>query len=143
MSLDWNIKQDPMNASDTDKAERIVHLSEFEGSKEEDIHAAMVICIEKAISMLHENVKDESRYFLFEWDTNNASLNIVVTNDSKEVDSNSAVRCTFPALKGQSDESILTVRYWIRDYLTTCAELFRYSLISVFHHDNRANTELL
>jgi len=43
-----------------------VYFSEHEEDSDDMIHKAIILCVEKAISLLEENVKDESRYFLFE-----------------------------------------------------------------------------
>jgi len=117
---------------------------------------AVQVCIEKAVSFLPDNVADESRYFLFEWDIEQSTLTIVVTDDTKKSDAKFVVKCSMSALKEEinSIEPGLAIKekkleysdfikYEIKDYLTTCSSFMQFSLVAVFHNKTRDKVELL
>ncbi|WP_226662113.1 hypothetical protein [Microbulbifer aggregans] len=140
------------------ETEQVIHSSTFEGTSDHDVQQAIDACIEKACTLLHQNIQDDSRFLLFEWDTTNAILTIVVTDDSKQQDSRDVVKCHFTLLDQKTitesasqdktqqprvDELAENILYWIKDYLTTCAPFLRYSLIAAFHQGSRATCTLL
>ena len=112
---------------------------------------AVLESVDKAISLLSDNIIDESRYLLFEWAPRAAELKIVVTDDDKAVDSSQVVVCYLNGSKESSkllddshiEEFTITVREWIHNHLTTSAGFMRFSLIAVFHNDTRKHCRLL
>jgi hypothetical protein len=81
---------------------------------------------------------------LFEWDEDNASLSIVVSDAKKAHDSPQMVKCCFKALsENMPSDYAENIHFWIRDYLTTCAGFMRYSLVAAFHTGNRNACTLL
>jgi len=84
--------------------------------------------------MLHLTIQDSSLYLLFEWNTDDTTLTIVVTDAEKKQDSNRIVRCAMVATDEEgAAETAEKIQYWIRDYLTTCDGFFAYSLVAIFH----------
>jgi hypothetical protein len=136
MYLDW---QENHSASDQAAADdRIVYLAQCDGDTDETLRNAIRDSIEKAVSLLHLTIRDDSLYLLFEWDKREACLDIVVTDAQKQQDSDRIVRCCMSATEDNcSDETAEKIQFWIRDYLTTCDGFFAYSLVAVFHSHSR------
>lgn len=138
--LTWNIHQTINNT---------LHATSVTGTTEQDIRKTIEACTDKAINLLKNNIQDDSLYLLFEWNTSNASLHIVVTDVTKNHDAPESVCCTLSNLTKEfssQEQSIAyteSVKFWLHDYLTTCTAFFSYSLVAVFHSSTRNNTELL
>ncbi len=160
MSLTWKESKavNPFEAAVGDVAEYIVHLSEFEEVDDSLVKSIVEECIEKSIAYFPVNIKDESLFFLCEWDCVYSMLTLVVTDDKKENDSPIVVKCCFTGLdakfqkisQSSEDEWENTVnsysqkvRDWIKDYLTTCSSFTSYSLVAAFHSEDRSASELL
>ena len=122
------------------------------------IASAIAETIEKAVSILHMNIVDDSQYLLFEWDTEKSTLSVVVTDQLKQTDSNHIVQCVMVALHAEMDklknvspqqwqsksaEISDQIRYTLSNYLTTCAGFFNFSLVAAYHEQSRKNTVLL
>ncbi len=114
-----------------------------ENSQRELIHLAIKNTVDKAVSLLADNIKDNSRYFLCEWEPLINCLTIVVTDDSKTIDGNTAVKLTLSASPKNNEELTDDVRHWIHNYLTTHAGFMQFSLIAIFHSSSRNKTILL
>lgn len=143
MKLNWDINTDcalTESAASEDTA-HAVHLCEFKGESDRDVQLAINASIDKACDLLEQNIQDDSRYLLFEWNPKTSTLAIVVTDDGKERDSRDVVQCHFVAndIALNPDD----IQFWIRDYLTTCTQFLHYSLIAAFHCDSRADCTLL
>lgn len=96
--------------------------------------------IEKAIEIVPLNISDDSVYMMFEWCAATAMLTVVLTDENKAKDSQRIVQCELPAIVAVERE---TIRFWIRDYLTTCDGFMRFSLIAIFHTGDRSYVDLL
>jgi hypothetical protein len=140
--LNWN----------TDHANnRIIHTTLITESGEEKVLRAMESCVDKSIGLLKNLIQSDSLYLLFEWDSNTAVLNIVVTDGSKTDDSPESVCCVFSGVQKELrllDETQKhtyadNVKFWLHDYLTVCTAFFNYSLVAIFHSSTREHTELL
>lgn len=160
MKLKWN-KSKGANALETaagGDVEYVVNFSDCMDGSEAVVFNAFTQSIEKAIGFLSENVKDESMYFLFEWDVTYSMLTVVVTDDLKKNDSPYVVKCSMSgleremtSLKDRSEdewklktaECSSNIQYHIRDFLTTSSEFCQYSLIAIFHDSSREKSELL
>ena len=155
-TLNWGLS--PLEAADDVKKEPVVYFAEFDEQSDDKIELAVQACIDKAIGFLLENVVDESRYLLFEWDVVSSTLTIVVTDDLRENDSRYVVKCLMSALDRKMNamtgedkavcekkaiEYASTIKYWVKDYLTTSSEFLKYSLVAVFHSKTRDKVELL
>ena len=156
--LQWNestITQNSLNEPNPKSAKFEVKAS-CEETNELAINLTIQACIEKAVSYFPEHVTDESRYLICEWDTENTTLTLVVTDDSKKYESNFKVKCFMDGLNclikntpepELKNEVILSqsemIKYAIKDYLTTCASFMKFSLVAVFHNNTRDKVELL
>ena len=107
---------------------------------------------------MSDNINDDSRYLMFEWDIAESTLTVVVTDDDKKIDSKYVVKCILTShaeemskakALSQSDWENKTqefsedVRDRIHNYLTTCGAFMQFSLIAVFHNESRKKTRLL
>ena len=132
MILSWE-----KNKSTDECSESIVYYSDYAGTEESGIRLALAECIEKSISLLHTNIKDESLYLLFEWCAASSVLSIVVTDSTKKIDSPHVVKCGLSRLESED------LQYWLGDYFTTCESFMRYSLVAAFHSQTRVESVLL
>jgi len=128
LTLDWRIYEE---------LPYIIHFAKLDPLSGERTEFAIQMSIDKAVSLLSDNINDNSRYFLVEWDEVNSNLRILVTDDSKQTDSKYVVTCQIPP--HTSDD----IKYWVKDYLTTCSEFFKFSLVAVFQCGTRDKLELL
>lgn len=141
--MEWS--QTPLD-SGSENASAFVISATLNSNEKSMIHHAVKQTIDKAVSILTTNINDASRYFLCEWDNANASLTVVVTDDSKTDDAKGSVKCQFVSsnqLDKHSAEFADDIRHWIHNYLTTHKGFMQYSLIAVFHNSSRKNTILL
>lgn len=107
---------------------------------------------------MSDNIGIDSQYFMVEWDVDNATLTVVVTDDAKKNDSKHVVNCHMSTLDKKMNELAIsskaswetqtaefseTVRDWVHNYLTTCGAFMRYSLIALFHCESRENAKIL
>lgn len=119
------------------------------GSDQQSLRTSLEACADKAIGLLNANIQDDSLYLLFEWNETLATLNIVVTDATKQNDAPQTVSCEFPnvaLLQVDPDQRVAntdSIKFWLHDYLTTCTAFFSYSLVAIFHSSTRKNTELL
>ncbi len=101
-------------------------------------------CAAKAISLLNDNIQDESLYLLFEWNPQASSLNVVVTDASKQQDAPISVGADFEQTDiGTDTDNTEQVKFLLSDYLASYSAFFCYSLVAIFHGSNRADTSLL
>lgn len=153
MEQDWTElvwqTQSHNNAKDAygNTTEGVIYSYRCEHSDDTDIRKVINQTIDKAVSLFPNNVWDQSRYVIFEWDSNNKLLNIVITDDDKTTESPDSVQCEITAYQTAAEQELSqqnnNIQYWIRDHLTTCTEFFSYSLIAVFHSESRDKTSLL
>ena len=160
ISLSWEEKiiEAPSAVSIENGADYMAYAVNCHETADEYICRVIGECVEKAVELLPLNISDDSMYLLFEWDVEQSVLSIVVTDESKSKDAARMVRSCFPALNEQHsclkqqsvDEWQLkisacqeSIRYWVRDYLTTCGGFMHFSLIAVFCSKSRAKTALL
>ncbi|MFC3149759.1 hypothetical protein ACFOEK_01825 [Litoribrevibacter euphylliae] len=106
--------------------------------------SAVVQCADKAFSMFNDTVLDSSMFCLFEWKAEEASLTIVVTDETKTQEGKHRVTVVLPAFRGELSEDFLEdLQAFIRDYLTTCLPFLQYSLIAAFSLDDRSRIKML
>jgi hypothetical protein len=134
MPLDWIV---------TKNTETTQHFHQANSSDAENIQHDIGACIEKAITLLPNNINDDSLYFLVEWCSNSSTLSVVVTDDSKQNESPEVTSCSFSTTNESSEQFIDNVKYWVKDYLTTSAGFIQFSLVAVFGLGNRDKMELL
>lgn len=139
MQIEWSSNNRTSDANDNEK--QIIH---FVSNPEHFTTKELVEgCVEKATSLLHINIEDESLYFLIEWNQQDKQLSIVVTDDSKQKDSKELTQCKLTDDTQSCDELAENIQYWARDYLTTFDAFINYSLVALFHQDTRQKTRLL
>lgn len=158
MNLKWKEDVIPLEVPVNGLRERRVFLAESDQIKEKLISVNIEECIDKSVALLGENITESSLYYLCEWNTMCSTLTIVVTDETKRMDSKNIVKCCFNTLNktchqlnaesAVERESIVNdyadrVCEYIRDYLTTCSGFMNYSLVAVFHSSDRDSVELL
>jgi hypothetical protein len=138
-----------LNWTITQTENQFIHTTSIADASEMALRKTIEKCTDKAVSLLKNNIQDDSLYLLFEWDTTQATLHIAVTNANKTQDAPDSVCCSFAglALEPSNTELLLkqteSVKFWLHDYLTTCTAFFNYSLVAIFHSSSRDQTELL
>lgn len=140
MSLTWDISQ-------TDHPSERIHSATFQNLGNQDfgedvLKDAIDNSLQKAISLLSENIQDDSLYFLVEW-TNNRNFTIVVSDDTKQKIAPNIVCCKLPIPSEKEAYFNEKIRFWARDYLTTSNDFIHFSLVAVFSFGDRNKTELL
>ena len=135
MPLEWNV-------NNTDSP-RYLHQAICNEANEAAIKGVINGSIERAIDCLHENIQDDSLYFLVEWDEATSSLTIIVTDDSKQKESPHKVVSNFEHVIKDSNVDIDKIQYWVRDFLTTSTGFIRFSLVAIFSRGDRNNTLLM
>ena len=133
MTLEWNEQAQQEGA--------VLYTLSCAGNDEDAIKAGVEAALEKAVSLLDRNVRDDSRYLLCEWDADAARLQVVVSDDSKTKDAPEAVECCFEPFDAALDVALL--QFLIRDYLTTCTAFLGWSLLAAFHEGDRQRSRLL
>ena len=133
MTLQWN--------EQAQQAGTVLYTLSCAGNDEDAIKAGVEAALEKAVSLLDRNVRDDSRYLLCEWDADAARLQVVVSDDSKTKDAPEAVECCFEPFDAALDVALL--QFLIRDYLTTCTAFLGWSLLAAFHEGDRQRSRLL
>jgi len=138
--------------------EGVEFFAECGDCSDQAVRSAVGECIDKAVEVLASNLRDDSMYFMCEWNAQRSSLTIVVTDEFKTNDSACVVTCRMSMWSNQmqalrSDSVDIqgvaletcesTVKYWAADYLTTCSAFLQYSLIAVFYSGSRTRTALL
>jgi hypothetical protein len=99
--LEWRKCDLELNSiDDVDEAavEQIVYLSNSGESNDASLQKAIQETVDKAISLFDINVLEDSRYFICEWDASNSELTIVVSDDTKQLDSKFIVKCKMKGL---------------------------------------------
>lgn len=136
-SLDWVEQR-------SEQGEEVVVSASSSATSESELQAAVDTAVERAVELMARNVKDESRYFICEWNTPKALLNIVVTDDSKTFESPVALELEIPSMNQfAAEKSAELVKFWITDYLSTCSDFLRFSVIALFHTGDRSRGVLL
>ncbi len=153
MSLNWNLSEgeNPFAPEEQGVTANRFHFAESGATEDGVLKDDMEEALEKAMALLNANVKNESRYFLVEWDRANAVLRLAVTNDRKAQDAADVVTCRFAALQQRlqtADESAIEacsdkVNFFAKDYLSTCAGFMDYSLVAMYTDSSRNETRML
>jgi hypothetical protein len=147
MKVNWEMSVLPIG-----KLAEYVYATDSAAQLEIDLEPLIIACVDKAVSVMAENINDDSLYLIFEFDDCGV-LRIVMTDDSKQQESAYSIACDMSSVtpylaesdywkfKGERFADI--VKHCISDYLTTCGAFMRYSLVAVFSEGDRARTELL
>ena len=153
MSLNWNMSEgrNPFAPEEQSTTTSRFHYAESTATEDEALKDEVEEALEKAMAFLNANVKNESRYFLVEWDVSNSTLRLAVTDDHKQQDAADVVCCRFAALnqrlQAQGPEALALcsekVQFWLKDYLSSCAVFMNYSLVAVFTDGTRDRVRML
>jgi hypothetical protein len=134
--LNWTLE----NTADN----HIIHSTVCSETSERAIQSAVDACCEHAFTFLKDNIEDSSMYCLFDWNSSQAQLTVTVTDDTKQQDAEHIVKMTFTDFESVSaEEQEDTVKYWIKDMLTTSLAFLKFSLVAGFTRDSRHRVELL
>jgi hypothetical protein len=132
---------------DTSADTPLIHYAQCHDPQDAAVQSFINSAIDRAIAIIPQSMHENARYLLFNWDGNKACLTAVTTDDNKSHDAPESIQLDIPAWQvsagSVSTEQSDTLHYWIRDYLTTCAEFLHYSLIAVYCEGDRSNTRLL
>src|SRR4051812_457057 len=124
--------------------DRVIFSSDITDTDEKSLRLAFEACAAKAVSLLAVNIDDDSLYLLFEWNPLTSVINIVVTDAQKVKDASQQVTCTFSGLHmglqhldaneyaAKSADYTESIQFWLHDYLATCTDFFRFSLVAIF-----------
>lgn len=158
MKLNWEEQKNIHPTGSTNASTATVYHAECADAANKFVISAIEQCIDKSLNLLSINVVNESRYLMFEWDKSYSTLTIAVTDHTKEHDSELVVRCQMTGLNKEMqsiqelsaedwDKKVnaysFDVKYSINNYLTTCNEFLRYSLIAAFHSETRDKSILV
>ncbi|MFT7405188.1 hypothetical protein [Zhongshania sp.] len=147
MKVNWE-----MSVLPSGKRAEYIYVTDSAAQLETELEPLIIACVDKAVSVMPENINDDSLYLIFEFDDHGV-LRIVMTDDTKQQESAYGIACDMSSVtqylaesdywkfKGEPFADI--VKHCIRDYLTTCGAFMRYSLVAVFSEGDRARTELL
>lgn len=145
MNLDWEEKT---------VGEHLIFAAVVDSAEEGRVKEGLGECVEKATSFLHLNIHDDSMYFMLGWDKTTSTLKITVVDETKSTGSQYVVICCFSALAQallsdsegaaeKADDLANSIRYWIKDYLTTCSSYYQYSLVASFYTVSWKKSDLL
>tara|TARA_R110001592_G_scaffold57536_5_gene174664 strand:- start:10702 stop:11145 length:444 start_codon:yes stop_codon:yes gene_type:complete len=147
MKVNWD-----MSVLPSGKLAEYVYVTDSAAQLETELEPLIIACVDKAVSVMPENINDDSLYLIFEFDDHRV-LRIVMTDDTKQQESAYGIACDMSSVtpylaesdywKFKDERFADIVKHCIRDYLTTCAAFMRYSLVAVFSEGDRARTELL
>lgn len=149
MSLIWNesARVNPFVAGEGEATECRFHCAESGATDDVALKHDLEACLAVAITHLNANVKNESLYFMVEWNPSAAVITLTVTDGDKGNDAHDVVTCRFAALAGATgqDAERLSdqVKFLVKDYLSTNGPFMNYSLVALFTDSTRANTQLI
>jgi hypothetical protein len=122
----------------------LIHYAQCNDPGDAAVQSFINSAIDRAIAIIPQSMQDNARYLLFNWDSDKACLKVVTTDDDKSHDAPESIQLDIPAWQvAAGSEQSDKLHYWIRDYLTTCAEFLHYSLIAVYCEGDRKRTRLL
>lgn len=132
---------------DTSTDTPLIHYVQCDDPQDTVVQSFINSAIDRSIAIIPQSMHDDARYLLFNWDPYKASLTAVTTDDAKSHDAPESIQLDIPAWQvstsSEAPRQTEKLHYWIRDYLTTCAEFLHYSLIAVYCEGDRSKTRLL
>src|SRR5690554_1661401 len=153
MSLNWSLSEghNPFVSNDPHAAEGRFHHAQSNAMDDSALVNDTDAALDKAVSFLNANVKNESRYFLVEWNRPSSTLRLAVTDDAKLEDGADVVVLGFTALNakiqtaGDLERELYSekMQFWVKEYLSICAGFMDYSLVAVFTDSTRDRVRML
>lgn len=139
--LNWTL------TGDRQQDQALIHHAQCAEQEPEALSQAINAGMDRAIAIIGQSIRDDARYLLCMWDSENSTLDIITTDDDKQIDAPESVRLQFTQWNTADDADRLeqerNLHFWIRDYLTTSSEFLHFSLIALFSSDQRHHTRLL
>lgn len=136
MTLEWTLNNETL-------PNQTIHTASFNDASEASMASVIDQAMEKAVALLQQNAKDESRFLLLEWLSADKMLQVVVTDDDKANDSEQVIQLTFTGEIDDPEAFVADLKFYSKDYLTTCGGFLNFALIAAFCVDTRANAQLL
>lgn len=147
MSLDWNICEQthPFDAEVPTAVGYRFHHAESNAADDPAIKQDLEASLEKAVSLLDRNVKNESLFFMAEWNPAGGVLRLSVTDGQKANDAEEIVCTRFNSLVGGEAGGELTekVSFWVKDFLSICESFMNFSLVALFTDTSRERVQIL
>ena len=162
MQFEWKKRKKEISSSDslesTLEPGSVIYSIETNILDHDKVKLFLAACIDKAVSLLDVNITQDSCYFMCEWNKRLSILSIVVTDDTKALDSLHIVQGQFKregidvddgfdqlrfTSKEDEDSFANNIQYWLRDYLTTSTGFMAFSLVAAFHCSDRVESVLL
>lgn len=123
---------------------RVYYSTICEQTSESAIKIGVLEAADYALSMLGDSIDDDSLYCLFEWEEGQSRLTILVTDHSKTSDGKNVVSIQLSGIDQASiEEQAETIKFWLRDHLTTSADFMKFSLVAGFTRNARNTVELM
>ncbi|MBV0934713.1 hypothetical protein [Marinobacterium weihaiense] len=143
MSLNWNTREhnNPFDPDDAAQAGCCFHYAESQAVDDAALKQDVEACLALSMSQLNANVKNESLFYMVEWQPETAVLRLSVTDGQKANDARDVVCCRFVAVGGQDLSDRMS--FWAKDYLSTCTGFMDFSLVALFTDSTRARTQIL
>jgi len=139
--LNWTL------TGNREQGEALIHYAECAQQQHDELTGAVNAGMDRAIAIIAQSIRDDARYLLCMWDGASGTLDIVTTDDNKQLDAPESVRLQFTHWGTNADidrsEQEHDLHFWIHDYLTTSGEFLHFSLIALFSSDQRQHTRLL
>ncbi len=144
MNLTWQ----QSSTNNPDSPDVTCFFAETDATEDTTIKLAIEDLLGKAISLLDNNINDDSLYFLVQWGEPQCLMSVIVTDETKTQDSSQIASCHFSGLANQSnnnrEELSVKIRFWLKDFLSTSGAFVRYSLIAIYcEGEDRSKTELI
>ncbi|GAA0787005.1 hypothetical protein [Marinobacterium sediminicola] len=153
MSLNWELSEGkhPFVVGRKGAEACRFHCAESVAVEDNAVKDDLEETLAQAITFLNANVKNESLFFMVEWDAASSTLTLSVTDAQKEQDAADVVTCRFAELQQQLEaegEAALDVvsskiAFWAKDFLSTCTPFMNYSLVAVYTDGDRDKAGLL
>lgn len=147
MSLNWKTS-DNLNpfaaAADAPAPGLRFHHAESAAADDDSLKQVLEEVLARAVELLDSNVDDQAQCLLLEWNPAQASLRVSVSDASRQRDAQEVVICRLPALAAQEPAVCSEkLRFWAKDYLSTCLAFMRFSLLALYTDCDRARASLL
>lgn len=143
--ISWTITN--ANENPAANANSLLHYADCTTSADDEIQSFINQLIEHTMNIIPPGLRDDARYLLFDWDCDSAILTVTSTNDDKTRDAPDQISSCLQNWRNpepdKAEEHTASLRYWIRDYLTTCPAFLSYALIAVFCEGDRSQARLL
>ncbi|MBA4502665.1 hypothetical protein [Marinobacterium marinum] len=148
MSLIWNetVETNPFMALSSDEDGCTFHATESSSADDEALKQDVEACLDKAVSLLNANVRNESLYFFVEWHPAQSVLKMLVTGTDKVCQAQTIPVCRFAAVDAERAaqvEFVELMKFWIKDYLSLVPGFMDFSLVAMFTDTDRDRARLV